>query len=287
VNPRSGRETGRRVVVEKPSDAYPRDSSARYSSASLVRAGRHLWLADRATKTVVEVDPITATVVRRVDIGGDPRFVAVGTSGLWVIDGRSRPTQDGSGLLWRLARIDPAAGTVAQEVLLGPGLGSAGPVELAIGDGTALTSWPSGGRTRRNGDLASGAVSSVGSDGWEMATRGAAQVTAARGGCSVEITDTSRGLSSRTVPMLTGRPACLPRAVALGPGQTVWAAYLVAGKPSRLVGRSLRSARARSYPVGENVVELVADGGPYIWALSRSDHRVTRIRANLEAVARG
>ena len=43
-----------------------------------------LWLADRATNTVTEIDPVTRTAVRPITVGQAPTALAVGSGSVWV-----------------------------------------------------------------------------------------------------------------------------------------------------------------------------------------------------------
>jgi YVTN family beta-propeller protein len=287
IAPATGRATGRSVTIESPAGEYPELISPSQPGPSLATSGGRIWAIDHVTNTVVMVDPATATVIRRVDIGGTPGFLAFGAAGLWITDDLPRAMPDGSvGFLWRLARIRPTTGTVDGEVLLGPGLGGVGPVGLAVGQSRLFTAWPSPSRLRRNLDIGTRQLRFARSDGWQMVARRGALLTAERNSCAVRI----EGAIGRTSSRRTGGPVrvlamrrpelCYPRAVAIGPGQNVWAGYFLGRTaPGLLVERSLSRDHVRTYKVGRDLVGVVSGGGPYVWALSRSDQLLTRVRS--------
>ena len=112
-----------------------------------------LWIVDRNTNSIIEVDPVTIKKLRPISVGDDPAAIAVGTDSLWVanfgddtvtrvqIPGRGQtPTLDatfpsatapwtspfGEGAVWvanslgrSVTRIDPETNEVATTIPTG------------------------------------------------------------------------------------------------------------------------------------------------------------------------
>ena len=68
----------------------------------VVSDGTALWVTDRKRDVVVRVDPVSATVVKRIKVRDGPTGVAAGPDGVWVAN-----HEGGS-----VSRIDPATNTV-------------------------------------------------------------------------------------------------------------------------------------------------------------------------------
>jgi YVTN family beta-propeller protein len=44
-----------------------------------------VWVANRFGQSISRIDPVTNTVVETIDLGHDPRGIAVGGGSIWVI----------------------------------------------------------------------------------------------------------------------------------------------------------------------------------------------------------
>jgi hypothetical protein len=74
-----------------------------------------IWVPDTDAGTLVRVDPADRAVLARVEIGGQPEFVAgAADGGLWVHGGA------GAGPTSRLSRIDPDADRVVRRITTAP-----------------------------------------------------------------------------------------------------------------------------------------------------------------------
>ena len=152
---------GRDVGLE--ADLIAGSSSVLSAFADIAFGLESLWIVDRNTNSIIEVDPVTIQKLRPISVGQAPTAIAVGTDSLWVanegddtvtrvqIPGRGQtptltqiPVGDGpvdvafgEGAVWvanslgrSVSRIDPETNEVVETI----GVGNA-PQRLAAGAG--------------------------------------------------------------------------------------------------------------------------------------------------------
>ncbi|MGD9570718.1 MAG: hypothetical protein AB7V62_02380 [Thermoleophilia bacterium] len=272
---RTGRPTGREVLVTTGLLPGPKVLAPRLVRPSLTVAGGYLWTAvpspDQSSNDLVRVDPRTAAVTLRVPLGAN--YVAAGPSGLWVtaapellVDAMGRA----AGAIRRVVRVDPSTGAVVDELRYGPGMSA--PLEIAVADtGVWLT--------RGLGDR--GPLMRLPSDGralpanaWQLFARGGTGLFADRGSCRVTVAPPTGRL--RDVALCTGTSR--PRDVALS-GGAIWRAGTIGGSsPRGFVSRRALDGRGpiRAWRVGRDPVDVVPSGAG-VWVLNRADRTLTRV----------
>jgi YVTN family beta-propeller protein len=82
-----------------------------------------LWLANRVTNTVIEIDPTTRSYVREITVGRAPSAVAIGRGSLWV-------TSFEDDAVWRIEVTGRGEPVAPQQIPVGDG-----PVDIAVGEG--------------------------------------------------------------------------------------------------------------------------------------------------------
>ena len=82
-----------------------------------------LWIVDSATNSVIEVDPLVIRRLRALNVGQDPRAVAVSSDSLWVAN-------YGDDTITRLQIESKGATPTITDIPVGDG-----PVDVAFGDG--------------------------------------------------------------------------------------------------------------------------------------------------------
>lgn len=83
-----------------------------------------LWVAVFSTGELVQIDPVTFTVLNRVTVGQGPVGIAADATHLWVAN-----HDDGT-----IAKVDPATGELVEQIPVG-----AGPTELVVTGGSVWT----------------------------------------------------------------------------------------------------------------------------------------------------
>jgi YVTN family beta-propeller protein len=121
VDPRTGEPA--LVGFEAAPVDYP--SAIRRDFSDVAFGLGSLWLANRVTNTVVEIDPATHRYVREITVGRAPSAVAVGPSSVWVAS-----FEDDT--VWRIEVTGPGQPVTHERIVVGDG-----PVDVTVGGGGA------------------------------------------------------------------------------------------------------------------------------------------------------
>ena len=119
VDPQSG--VGRAVGLE--AGLLTSSSSVLSEFADIAFGLESLWIVDRKTNSIIEVDPVTIQEQRTITVGQDPTAIAAGTDSLWVAN-----FEDDT-----VTRVQiPGRGQTPTITQIGVG---DGPVDVAFGEG--------------------------------------------------------------------------------------------------------------------------------------------------------
>jgi hypothetical protein len=224
-----------------------------------------VWVVDAHDRTVSRIDPVRRTVTDTLGVGGGPTDVVVSGRGVWV--STTEPP--------RLIRIDPRLSSVEAQIPIG--VGGGGRARLALGSGSI---WAARNLARlERVSLRSGRV----------ARR--FPVRAGGGGIAVGLgaawvpTFFPKGVAQ--VPIAGGAPARLSSRhvvadVAVA-GGNVWLAIPEEDRVARL--DPARLAIGGSVATGE-APSALASAGPVLWAASRVSKTLSRIDPSTGRIVR-
>ena len=116
-----GADEGRAVGLEaglltSPSSVLPEFADVAFGLGSL-------WIVDRNTNSIIELDPVTIQKQRTITVGQEPAAIAVGTDSLWVAN-------FGDDTVTRVQIPGPGQTPTLTHIPVGDG-----PVDVAVGEG--------------------------------------------------------------------------------------------------------------------------------------------------------
>ncbi|MGZ4201289.1 MAG: BTAD domain-containing putative transcriptional regulator [Thermoleophilaceae bacterium] len=128
VDPRYGQVLGRTRFRSRHAPAHSYPNRLHPDPASVAAGAGGVWITD-GSRRLVEVDPATVTVVKRIDLRHALNGVAAGPRAVWAISGESAT----------VFRLDPSSGAVTARIQLvaRPNQDSPFPDGIALGAGFA------------------------------------------------------------------------------------------------------------------------------------------------------